>query len=90
MLGVYDFEAKEQRIYINGVLQATTPIGGDYFYGSAGSFNKFCLGGDIKPTGEGGDFVCPNMTMVDAKIYSSALSDEQAESAYQNALSLLQ
>lgn len=90
VVGVYDFAAKEQRIYINGVLQATTPIGGDYFYGSAGSFNKFCLGGDIKATGEGGDFICSNMTMVDAKIYASALSSEQAERAYQNALSLLQ
>jgi len=64
-------------------------INGDYCNGAGMAFNKFCLGMDIKKTGEGGDFACPDMTMVDAKIYDEALTAGQASAAYKNALESL-
>ena len=53
------------------------------------AFNKFCLGNDIKKTGMGGDFTCPDMTMVDAKIYASALTGGQVRTAYEDAIDSL-
>lgn len=89
VVAVYDFDNKEESIYVNGVLQSTQAINGDYCNGAGLAFNKFCLGNDIKKTGEGGDFACPDMTMVDVKIYDEALTAGQASTAYKNAMDAL-
>ena len=86
VVAVYDYANKQERIYINGVLNDSKTIAGEYCTGLSEAFNKFCLGNDIKKTGEGGDFPCPNMTMVDAKIYSEALTGGQVRTAYENAV----
>lgn len=90
VVAVYDYENKQVKIYVNGVLNDSKSISGEYCPGQSEAFNKFCLGNDIKKTGLGGDFPCPDMTMVDAKIYEGALTGGQVRTAYENALSAIQ
>ena len=89
VVAVYDYKNKQEKIYINGVLNDTKSISGEYCPGMSEAFNKFCLGNDIKKTGMGGDFACPDMTMVDAKIYASALTGGQVRTAYEDAIDSL-
>lgn len=96
VVAVYDYENKLNLIYINGELISSTSIQGAFYPGASETFNRFCLGADIKtqanPSGSGTvalDFPSPDMTMVDAKIYSAVLTAEQAAAAYENALALL-
>ena len=89
VVGVYDFENMEERFYVNGVLAATVKFTAGYgCIPDYAAFNRFCLGGDIKPSGDGGDFGVSGMTMVDAKIYSTALNDAQADLAYKSAMTI--
>lgn len=89
VVGVYDFENMEERFYVNGELAATVKFTAGYgCIPEYAAFNKFVLGGDIKPSGEGGDFGVSGMTMVDAKIYSTALNDTQAGIAYESAMTI--
>ena len=46
----------------------------------------FCLGADVKADGSAGDFISPNMTMIDAKIYSGVLTEAEITAAYNNAV----
>lgn len=96
VVAVYDYAAKKQYLYVNGVCvnSAGETISGEFAPAGAEAFNKFCLGSDYRETAKVTettpiDFPTPDMTMVDAKIYSSALSAEQVKAAYENALALL-
>ena len=86
VIGVYDFFNQKQLIYVNGVLQQEQTIQSGYYPGQGSAFNMFCLGADVKADGSAGDFVCPNMTMVDAKIYQGVLTEAEITAAYNNAV----
>lgn len=94
MVAVYDYENKIQQLYINGVaVGAGTAISGEFVPAGDEAYNLFCLGADYRAQANVGqytlDYPCPNMTMVDAKIYSQALTAEQAAAAYEAALASL-
>ena len=91
VVAVYDYASKMNIIYINGQLAQTTTIKDTFFPGTNDAFNKFCLGADYMaqtrvtattPV----DYPSSDMTMVDAKIYASALNSEQVLTAYNNAV----
>lgn len=86
IVGVYDFENKQQLIYVNGVLEASQAIQGSFGVGAGSAYNMFCLGADTKKDGTAGDFLSPAMVMVDAKIYDGALSADAVKTAYDNAV----
>ena len=86
VVGVYDFENKQQLIYVNGVLEASQAIQGSFGVGAGSAYNMFCLGADTKKDGTAGDFLSPAMVMVDAKIYDGALSADAVKTAYDNAV----
>ncbi len=86
VVGIYDFKNQKQLIYVNGVLQQEQPIKNGFCVGKGSAFNMFCLGADVKPDGSAGDFISPNMTMVDAKIYSGVLTEAEITAAYNNAV----
>jgi hypothetical protein len=86
VIGVYDFVNKKQLIYVNGVLEATQTIQNGYGPAKDKAANMFCLGADVKPDGSAGDFLCPSMVMVDAKIYNGALTADEVKTAYNNAV----
>ena len=93
VVAVYDYASRLNLIYINGELAASTPIQSGFFPGREEVFNQFALGADATASSrlsEGTlDFPSGNMTMVDAKIYSSVLNGAQVKTAYAAALSLL-
>ena len=92
VLAVYDYENKLQHLYINGVaVDAGTAITGEFAPAGAEAFNLFCLGADYRAQANVNsqyslDYPCPDMTMVDAKIYSQVLTAEQAKAAYDAAV----
>ena len=86
VVGVYDFHNQKQLIYVNGVLQQEQSIQNGFYPGKGDAFNMFCLGADTKADGTAGDFISPNMTMVDAKIYAGVLTAEEITAAYNNAV----
>ena len=86
VIGIYDFKNQKQLIYVNGVLQQEQAIQGGFYPGQGSAFNMFCLGADVKADGSAGDFISPNMTMVDAKIYSGVLTEAEITAAYNNAV----
>ncbi|MBS6446503.1 MAG: metallophosphoesterase [Clostridiales bacterium] len=96
VVAVYDYAAGKQYLYING--ECVNPDGqalsGEFAPAGAEAFNKFCLGADYRETAKVTsttpiDYPTKDMTMVDAKIYSSALTAEQVQTAYENALDSL-
>ena len=86
VIGVYDFVNQKQLIYVNGVLQQEQAIKDGFYPGQGDAFNMFCLGADVKADGSAGDFISPNMTMVDAKIYTGVLTEAEITIAYNNAI----
>ena len=89
VVAVYDYANNTQCIYINGVLAESKNLKGAFLAGDGSSYNKFSLGNDVLKDGKGGDFPTPAMTMVDAKIYTGALSADEAKTAYDNAVAAL-
>lgn len=50
-------------------------------------FNTFAMGADLSPsTSKAGDFLATDLVLVDAKIYASALTADEAKSAYLEAI----
>ncbi len=88
LVGVYDASGKKLKLYINGSLNKEATISGNYFPGTGDTFNRFCLGADISGTTTP-DFPCINTVIVDAKIYTGALTDAEALKAYQDAVNEL-
>lgn len=89
VLGVYDMANKKCSIYINGKLTQEVTIASNFVCGEGNTFNYFCLGDDIKTGLTGGDFPTSGMTMVDAKIYDSALTADDAANIYKAAVNSL-
>ncbi|MGM9664597.1 MAG: LamG domain-containing protein [Eubacteriales bacterium] len=89
VLGVYDMANKKCSIYINGKLAQEVTIASNFVCGEGNTFNYFCLGDDIKTGLTGGDFPTSGMTMVDAKIYDSALTADDAANVYKAAVNSL-
>lgn len=79
--GVYDPFGKLLSIYVDGVLQSSAEIIGSFHAGTGDTFNKFCLGADIKASGL--DFPSANMTILDAKFYNMALNAAQVGLAHE-------
>ena len=91
VVAVYDYENKLQHLYINGVAEGTgQAITGEFAPATddSGVFTQFMLGADAY-TGDVLDFPSPDMTMVDAKIYSQVLTAEQVETLYEAAVAAL-
>ncbi|MCQ2770505.1 MAG: hypothetical protein MJ236_01735 [Clostridia bacterium] len=84
---VFDYANRMERIYVNGLLESETTLRENYHNGKDAAYNMFCLGADIGPAGTPKDFYSSNMTMVDAKIYNSALTANQVAGAYTTSVS---
>lgn len=85
VVAAYDPSSSKLTIYINGALQATSSFSSTFFPGEGDSFNRFCLGADIKKGNAGTDFPSKSMVIADAKIYTVALNAAQAALAYDKA-----
>ena len=89
VVAVYDVEELTSSIYVNGVLKATQSIDPTFAVGAGLTYNMFCLGADITSDLLGRDFQADNMTIVDAKIYTGVLSQNDVNTAYGNAVASL-
>ena len=65
------------RFYANAA-----PLGSDVYIPTE---IKSYSGAEVKKDGFAGDFLCPAMVMVDAKIYEGALTANEVKTAYDNA-----
>jgi len=85
VIGVYDSRCRMLRLYVNGALVATESVVGGYKPGNGDVFNHFSFGTDL-----GSDLALANYTsnviIVDANIYTTPLTDNQAKLAYQAAV----
>lgn len=85
----YDYQNMKMEIWINGEKSAEKALGGEFFPGVNDTYNMFCLGSDIKVGGYGGDFpTTGGLTLVNARIYSDALTQEQITYAYEQSLKI--
>lgn len=82
VVGTYDPATKSISIYVNGALQKTASFNSSFFTGTGDTFNRFCLGADIKPGDNGTHYQSSSMVIAGAKIYTSALNATQAALAY--------
>ena len=71
------------------MLSASAPINEDFKTGAGSTFNYFCFGDDITTALTGGDFPAGDMIIADAKIYTGALTAQQAAKAYADAVASL-
>jgi len=85
VVAAYDPSSKTISIYINGALQGSSSFSSSFFTGTGDTYNRFCLGADIKTGDNGTDFPSSTMVIVDAKIYTTALNATQAALAYHKA-----
>ena len=96
VLAVYDFESKKQYLYINGTAVGSgQTISGSFVPAGNEACNRFCLGADYRAEVNVNDqysidYLTQGMTMVDAKLYSQALTAEQVKAAYDAAVAALQ
>ena len=86
---VYDPSAKKMFLYVNGVLNATKAVSGNFYSGVGDTFNRFCLGADIAPGDASTDFPSADMVIVDAKFYVGPLDAAAVQAAYNNAVNAL-
>ena len=89
VVAVYDVEELTSSIYINGELKAVQNIAQTFGVGQGLTFNMFCLGADITSDLQGNDFQSLNMTILDAKIYTGVLNQNDVNTAYANAIASL-
>lgn len=90
VIGVYDKELEEVRIYINGEFIASVDAKGEFNpITDPEIFNELCLGADIKVGGTGGDFQSADMVIVGGGIYDGAIDDDMAKVVYKNAVDAL-
>lgn len=82
VVGTYDPATKSISIYVNGALQKTASFNSSFFTGTGDTFNRFCLGADIKPGDNGTHYQSSSMVIAGAKIYTSAFNATQAALAY--------
>lgn len=89
VVAVYDYENAKNLIYVNGVLQHSTDASATFGVGDGDTFNRFCIGDDIKIGNIGGDFPTAGMIMVDGKIYAKALTASDVSNLYNAAVKYL-
>lgn len=86
IVGVWDKDRKKARIYVNGRLKNEIDINGDNYIAPKTGATKFCIGGDACPVSDSkytGVQNGVNGTVVLARIYDDALTEEQAVRLYQ-------
>ena len=88
VIGVYDPDAKQVRLYLNGNLVDTVEAEGAFRPAQQNTHPYIVLGGDI---GIGGktELHATNTRIVDFKLYPTALSADHASTAYQTATAQL-
>ena len=85
IVGVWDKDRKKARIYVNGRLKNEIDINGDNYIAPKTGATKFCIGGDACPVSDSkytGVQNGVNGTVVLARIYDDALTEEQAVRLY--------
>lgn len=90
LIAVYDYPNKQIRLYVNGANVGSAAFDGPFYPGIGDTFNKFCLGDDIRPGSSAGDFPAENMVIVSTRIYSGVMDDARAASVYGEAVANLQ
>lgn len=86
VVGVYNAKTLTSTIFVNGQKQSSAEISATFKPGTGSAYNRFCLGDDITASGDGGDFPVSALTLVDAKIYTGALSEADVRTSYQTAV----
>ena len=87
--GVYDHSGGSLKLYVNGSLAATTSLTSSFLPGAGDAFNRFCLGADIKQDNLSSvDFPSAMMSILEARLYSVALSSSQVSEACSKALQI--
>lgn len=84
----YDPSTKKANMFINGKLNNSQTISGQFYPGESPTFNRFCLGADISKSAIP-DFPCTNMVITDAKWYVGALDAAAVQTAYNTAVNAL-
>ena len=84
LTAVYDPYMRMMYLYVNGQLAASSNRISGYIYPGIGdTFNRFCLGADIKSGDSSPDFCSTDMLITDAKFYIGAFDSDQVRSAYE-------
>lgn len=82
LIGVYDPVAKTSTLYVNGAKVASVPATGNIGFASGDLWKQIILGGDIAANFAANIFSY-NFRLADYKIYPSALSEDEAHTAYE-------
>lgn len=86
---IYDAQSNKTytALYINGELVASGVSNGEIKISTREDIaTALCFGADIANSGKGDDFQTSDFALVDVKIYSDALNQNQVGTAYQNAV----
>ena len=85
IVGSYDKETNTMKLYINGILVASADYGEGSFKGGAG--NDYVIGIGYNPQYNSEEISAyANYELFDAKIYDTALTDEQVAQEYWNCI----
>ena len=85
IVGSYDKETNTMKLYINGILVASADYGEGSFKGGAG--NDYVIGIGYNPQYDSEELsTYANYELFDAKIYNTALTDEQVAQEYWNCI----
>ena len=86
LMAVYDAYMRVMYLYVNGQLAASSNRISGYFYPGAGdTFNRFCLGADIK-NGDTAEYCSTDMILTDAKFYIGAFDADRVRRTYEAAV----
>ena len=88
LLGVYDPDAKQVMLYLNGKLVKSVEASGVFRPAQQSCHSYIVLGGDIGIGGKA-ELHAPNTRIVDFKLYPTALTMTEAKTAYDAATSKL-
>ena len=85
IVGSYDKETNTMKLYINGILVASADYGEGSFKGGSG--NDYVIGIGYNPQYDSEEIsTYANYELFDAKIYNTALTDEQVAQEYWNCI----
>lgn len=90
LVAVYDAYMRVMYLYVNGQLAASSNRISGYIYPGVGdTFNRFCLGADIKNGDSSSEFCSNDMLITDAKFYIGAFDSDRVRSTYEAAVRAL-
>ena len=90
LVAVYDAYMRVMYLYVNGQLAASSNRISGYIYPGVGdTFNRFCLGADIKNGDTSSEFCSNDMLITDAKFYIGAFDSDRVRSTYEAAVRAL-